>query len=473
MRNHAIVRLAGLALGVAAAWGAGAPGPLRAQAVRLHGTTTVEYAQLRPIVYDSAADSGAGAYRALPVTYAAPFTQDLEISAWGLGVTGLRAYGLLRGRAALGSGLIWPRSDQHFDALYAYLELDRDSYLFRAGRQQRASGLGWYAFDGLTAAWRPLPALRIEGYGGRGLARASLDAPNAEAITSLDPLRPDRGTILLGASAWAAPTARSTFSAIYQREILNDRSGLISERAAFDARVGMGARLVVTGSADADIARRQWGKASLGVTFLATRSTSVQVEAFQYRPALDLSTIWGAFMPESHYGYSATANVAATPDVSLSGGFTYRRWQPLSSGSPFLVNVGDDQKELNLGAHLTHGAYTVDGAYHLQLGFGGDQSGGNLAVACAPADGWRAGLTATAFQQDGQFRVEGSTVYGIGAELRSPLGRGVGIRADVTRYFQRKLTGTTGLDWNQTRASVSLEWTMGASADRVAGGGYQ
>jgi hypothetical protein len=451
----------------------GAIRPLGAQSVRLHGTSTAQYVQLRPIQYDSTANSGAGAFLSLPETYAAPFTQDLEVSVWGLGVTGLRAYGLFRGRGALGSGLVWPRSNDHFDALYAYLELDRTSYLVRAGRQQKASGLGWYAFDGLDASWRPVPALRIEGYGGRGLARASLDAPNSSAITSLDPLRPDHGTILMGASVWAAPTARSTFSALYQRELLADRSGLVSERAAFDARIGLASWLYVTGSADADVARKQWGKASVSATWLASRKTALTLEAFQYRPALDLSTIWGAFMPESHHGYAATATVTASPALTLSGGLTSRRWQPLSSGSPFLVDVRDAQTELNLGAAWRCGRYTLDGGYHLQTGFGGKQSGGDLSAAYAPEGGWRAALRATAFQQDGEFRVSGGTVYGLGAELRSPLGRDIAVSADVTRYLQRQPTGTTGVDWNQTRASITLEWTMGASADHVSGGGYQ
>ncbi len=61
----------------------------------------------------------------------------------------------MRGRAALGSELVWPRYDDHFDALYAFLELERRYYRVRAGRQQRASGLGFYAFDGLTATARP------------------------------------------------------------------------------------------------------------------------------------------------------------------------------------------------------------------------------------------------------------------------------------------------------------------------------
>jgi hypothetical protein len=464
-------RTVALVLGAAACEAAVAAGALDAQSVRLHGTSTVQYAQLRPIQYDSTADSGAGAYRSLPLAYAAPFTQDLELSAWGLGVTGLRVYGLFRARAALGSGLVWPRSSDHFDALYAYVELDRPAYLLRAGRQQRASGLGWYAFDGLTADWLPVPAVRLEAYGGRGLARASLDAPNSSAITSLDPLRPDQGSILLGASLRAAPTARSTLSATYQRELLSDRSGLISERAAFDGRLAVSPRLILSGSADADVARKEWGKASLSANVLVSRTWSLALEVFQYRPALDLTTIWGAFMPESHHGYSATAYVAASDDISLSGSFTYRRWQPLSSGSPFLVGVGDSQKEVGLGARVRHGVYAFDADYHLQLGFGGKQSGGDVGAAYAPEDGWRAGLRATAFQQDGQFRVSGGTVYGIGAEIRSPVARGLACRADVTRYFQRRLTGQDNLDWNQTRASVTLEWTMGADADHA--GGYR
>jgi hypothetical protein len=454
-----------------AALGSLAPLPARAQSLRLHGTTTTQYVQLRPITYDSSADSGAGAFVSLPVGYAAPFTQDLELSAWGLGLTGLRAYVLVRGRAALGSDLIWPQSDTHFETLYAYLELQRPTYLLRGGRQQRASGLGWYAFDGLTADWTPLTALRIEGYGGRGLARASLESYNASAITSLDPLRPDQGTVLVGASVWAAPTSRSTLSALYQREVLSDGSGLVSEQAAFDGRLGLGSHLILSGSANADLARRQWGKASASAMILLPLGSSLEIEAFQYRPTLELTTIWGAFTPQSHYGYSATATLPAARDLSLSGAYTYRRWQPLGAGSPFLVGVGDVQHEATLGAHARRGVYTLDASYHLELGYGGDQSGGDLDVAFAPSDGWRLGLLGTAFQQTDMFRVADGTVYGLGASVRTPIGRRLGLSAEATRYFHRQLTGSTGIDWNQTRASVTLDWTLGADADRT--GGYR
>jgi len=451
-----------------------AAGPLAAQSVRLHGTTTTQYVQLRPIQYDpTVIDTigtvvDTGAYVSLPVAEAAPFTQDLEVSAWGLGVSGLRAYALLRGRAALGSDLVWPESDTHFEALYAYLELERPRYLLRLGRQQRASGLGFYGFDGLTAAWRPLAALRIEGYGGRGLARASMESFNSSAIASLDPLRPDLGTILLGASVWAAPSPRSTFTATYQRELLSDRSGLVSELAAFDGRVGVGSHLILSGSANADVARRQWGKASISAMYLVSPALSVQVEAFQYRPTLDLSSIWGVFTPEAHAGYSASANVTVSRDLSFNGGFTYRHWQPLSSGSPFLADVGNYQRELTLGSRARLGSYTLDGSYHLEIGFGGDESAGDLSAAYAPAGSWSAGVRTTAFQQTDMFRVASGTVYGLGGTFRTPLGRRLELSADLMRYLHRRLGTSTGVDWNQTRLSVTFDWTMGADADRVA-----
>ena len=464
MKRATRVLAAALAALAAAALG---PATLRAQAFRLHWTTTAQYVELRPIAYDS----GTGAYEALPVAYAAPLTQDAEVSAWGLGVDGLRAYALLRGRAALGSELVWPRYGDHFDVLAAYLELQRQTWRLRLGRQQRSSALGWYAFDGLTAGWQPVPALRVEGYGGRGLQRATLQPYDSPALLALDPLRPDQGTILLGAVVSAVPFPRASFSAIYQREVLADQSGLVSERAAVDGRIGIGSFLTLSGSADADLAERWIGKASASAAVRIGGGTFVSLEAFRYRPTLDLTTIWGAFVPESNNGYSASLQVAAATDLSFSGAFTYRKWQPLSAGSPFLVDVPDDQKELTVGAHARRGPIALEGSYHLELGFGGDQSGGDLSVAWAPQDGWRAGLSGTAFQQTDMVRVTGGTVFGIGFQVRTPLGRRLGLSADVNRYFQRKLHGTTGVDWNQTRASLTFDWTMGADADRSAGGG--
>ena len=158
--------------------------------------------------------------------------------------------------------------------------------------------------------------------------------------------------------------------------------------------------------------------------------------------------------------------------MDINGVFP-ERFHIVLTNPPFGQNVGDDQKVLTVGARARRGTLVLDGSYHLQLGFGGDQSGGDLNVAWAPDDGWRAGVNATAFQQTDMVRVTGGTVYGVGAEVRTPLGRRFGVSADVMRYLQRRLKGATGLDWNQTRASLTFDWTFGADADRSAAGGYR
>ncbi|MFI5052582.1 MAG: hypothetical protein ACHQBP_06610 [Acidimicrobiales bacterium] len=436
-------------------------GPLAAQDMRVRTITTMQYAELRPIHYDSAS----GSYVADPVANAVPLTEDAEISLWGLGVEGLRAYALLRGRGALGSDLVWPRSDDHFDAMVAFLEFERPTYRLRAGRQQRASGLGVYSFDGLTATYRPLPTVRIEGYGGRGLARGFLEPTNSPELTSLDPLIPDQSTILLGTSVWAAPTPGSSFTAIYQRELLADRSGLLSERAAFDGRVTLG-HVALSGSADADIAAHEWGKADLSALWRIDRKSFAQVEVFRYRPLLDLTTIWGVFAPEANNGVSVSGNYAPTSQLSFSSSFTYRHYEPVTAAAPF-ITLQNDAEQLMVGTRWLSGRLTAQGDYELQTGYGGGQSGGDISLSYALPEGWGGGVQATAFQNAGAFRVTDGTAYGLGANARGPIGSRMFLRGEVMRYLHRKMSGQTGVDWNQTRASLSLEITLGASADHI------
>ena len=118
---------------VSAALAIGCVTPVRAQLVRVHTTTTVGFVQLRPMHLDSAGHQ----FVADPAQSAAPLTEDVEVSAWDLGVQGLRFYGLARGRAALGSELVWPRSEDHFDALAAYFELQRSDWRFRSSTKER------------------------------------------------------------------------------------------------------------------------------------------------------------------------------------------------------------------------------------------------------------------------------------------------------------------------------------------------
>jgi hypothetical protein len=456
--TRAAPALAVLALAAAA--------PLAAQSVRIHSTTTARYVQLRPVLYDAAA----GAYVPQAVEAATPVTQDLEVNAWGVGVSGLRFYGLLRLRGSLGSDLVWPRYGDHFDALAAYAEYEHANYRLRLGRQQKASMLGWYGYDGLSASIRPIPRVRVEAYGGLGLARGYLEPVNSGALSALDPFTPEKGTYLFGASVTAAPTPTSRFSAIYQREILTDKSGLVSERVALDGTMSLTSFLEVTGTSEFDLATNEWGKARGSAIVHLGRWANLEGEAFRYVPTIDLTTIWGVFGPESHWGYTGRIHFMPGRGFRVWGGYTERRYEAETGYTPFGYDLPDRSQEVSAGAHLGAGTVALDGTYRLQREFGGEQSGGDAHFSFAPAAGWRAGLKGTAFQRDGEFRVADGTVYGAGIEARGRLLGRFDVRADVMRFYQRKQerrpSTLTGLDWNQTRASLTVDWTFGTNPDR-------
>jgi len=442
-----------------------AAAPLAAQSVRVRSTTTARYVQLRPILYDP--DSAR--YEPQNVQAATPVTQDFEVNGWGFGMNGLRAYGLLRLRGSLGSDLVWPRYGDHFDALAFYLEYEHANYKLRLGRQQKASSLGWYGFDGLDAAWRPFSRVRFEGYAGRGLARGYLAPYGSRALSALDELRPAVGTFLLGATMTAS-TATSAVTAIYQREILRDRSGIVSERVALDGNLDLGA-LALSGTSQFDLGTNDWGKARGAATLQLGPVLSVRGEIFRYVPTIDLTTIWGIFGPESHRGYAGTVQLTPWRDAAFHGSYTERKYQAAAAGSLFGTDLPDREREIAAGGRIGVGGVQVSGTYRLQLDYGGRQEGGDAALTI-PAAGWRVGVNGTAFQRDGEFRVSNGTVYGAGIEARGRLRDRFDVRADAMRFMQRKqerVPASMGLDWNQTRATLSVEWTFGTNPDRQGG----
>jgi len=444
-----------------------APRVLPAQSFRFRSITTGRYAQLRPLVYDSATNSFVSGER----TYAAPLTEDVEVNAWGLGVEGLRAYALVRFRSSMGgSGLIWPRYNDHFDALWGFLELDRIKYRVRVGRLERRSELGLYAFDGGLATLRPRRNLRFEVYGGRGLARGFLEPYNSSAISSLDPVIPNTGSLLFGASGWVASGSGTWLSALYQREITSDRSGFISERVALNGEVAAGSHLVFAGYADADLAMGQWGKARLSAMLRLPHSSRVEVAAYRYQPILPLNTIWGVFSPQSHRGFSLTADYAATHRLTLSASYDLRKYDPASETTPHMPNLDDKSETITAAARWIQGDLQLSGQYHHLAGYGGGQSGGSGEVAYDRGGQVHLGVFGTGFQQAEEFRVAYGSVIGTGFNGRAQIGQAFALRGQVAKYWHTKTAGTSGPDWSQLRAMLGVEIVFGANADRLPGG---
>ena len=90
-------------------------------------------------------------YRSGPNESVVPLLQDVELNVW-TGVTGLRAYAHVRARSAQGDKKLWPRSEESFEALSAYVEYTRSFYRIQAGRMWQTTSLGFYNYDGGSLA---------------------------------------------------------------------------------------------------------------------------------------------------------------------------------------------------------------------------------------------------------------------------------------------------------------------------------
>ena len=187
-------------------------------------------------------------------------------------------------------------SSDLFDAMLAYAQYVRGAWRGRAGRQDIRSGLGISSFDGVSTS-HDRGRFRFEAYGGRSLARG-LREPSNEAARALDDFFVDQGVRLFGGAA-TVRTRRFTLTGRYHRELLADRSGLESERAALDL-TAIVPRVRLTGSVDYDFSFQQVGKAHVtAMTPLGDGGWIVEVTGRRYVPYFELSTIWGFFEPVS------------------------------------------------------------------------------------------------------------------------------------------------------------------------------
>ena len=474
-------------------------GHLGAQSVRGWARSTVRYVQMRPldrdtIDIDEAREIADGfyvyegtpvtctpglhciLYRMQPVDHVVHGTQDLRLTAWGLGVQGLSATVLLRGRTDLAGDFTWPRSDDPFDAFLAYGELARSGFRIRLGRQEMRSGLGTSAFDGASARWAPLERLRVEAYGGRSLARG-LREPRHEVLQGLQKFVPDQEAYLAGGAVEADLFRGTAVVLRYQREIWADRSGLISERASLDARSVALSPVRLDASADYDFAFGRVGKAHLTAR-LPIRPLRMGLEATlrRYVPYFELHTIWGFFDPVAYHEARLRANWSPSSAFALwlAGG---RRVYGDTHTTTFLTSLAPlegDAWRVSAGATWRPvPAWAVDGRYQLEWANGAFLSSGDVSVRWEPHPRVRLSATGTALQQFEEYRLgEGTTVGGGGSasvRLTSRLHLDGGV--SVYRRLTEDRLYEVGEDWSQTRGWTSLRVDLGRDPGMEGGDG--
>ncbi|MDX1492574.1 MAG: hypothetical protein R3253_00765 [Longimicrobiales bacterium] len=384
-------------------------------------------------------------------------TQDVSLTAWGFGLTGLSATIYARARTGFGSEAVWPGSGDRFDAMLAYAQLVRSGWTVRAGRQEVRSGLGFSSFDGGSIAWRS-SKLRLQGYGGRSLARGLRDPAN-DALRGLEDFLPDQGIYLWGGAA-AMRLATASGALRYQREILADRSGLASERASLDLSTALpGVRL--EGSLDWDFGRGQPGKGHVTALVPISAGTwTVSGSLRRYVPYFSLSTIWGFFEPVAYH--EAEARVAWSPSREVGAWLTGgRRSYGDTRTVTVLRSLEDTGWRGEVGAAWSlRPSWRIDGRYELEWVPGGFLSSAETTVAWMPEARYSLAVTGMSLQQIEQFRLGDGRAHGVGLSGQMQLGQRMNLSGGGS-VLRHTMDGGDG-PWNQSRAWTSLRVRVGS-----------
>ena len=406
-------------------------------------------------------------YLALAEDRSTMLTQDFGGTVWGFGVQGLSATTLVRARARFGGQLVWPRSDDEFDAILAYGQLDRGPVRVRLGRQEVRSGLGFPAFDGLSGAYR-FDAYRVEVYGGRSLARG-LREPARDALSGLEDFFVDQGVLLIGVGATARGFS-STATARYHREITRDWSNLVSDRASLDLSTVL-PRVRVTGSLDYDFSFSRFGKAEFNASApVRDGRWLLEVGGRRYVPYFDLSTIWGFFEPVSYSevrvraGWSSSAQLG----VWVSGG---RRWYGDTATPIVLSPLSDSGWRADAGAHwrLAPG-WSLTADYQLEWGPGGFLNSIDAAARYEVLQGFGASLALTSFQQIEEYRLGDGRAFGASATVDYEVSSRASVLGGLSLLRHQDGGNVFTSPWNQSRAWTSLRIELGEDPGLRAGG---
>jgi hypothetical protein len=462
-----------------------APLPLRAQSIRATGISTMQYVRIRPVIEDSVAIgevTGDGLLRTAPggelvrcsdgdtwcrflrssgQVAITPLVQDISLSAWGLG-RGIRLFARLRFRGSLGGNEeLWPRADDPFDALVAYLEWERGRLRLRGGRQYLTSGLGYYNYDGVSARYRPRADLALEAFAGSSLVRGLNEPLTSDALAAIEPFAPDDRGLLFGGRATYRPSARLALSGLYQRELRSDRLALYSERAALDGTFRTGP-LSLAGSLEANLPGRVINDARLRADLRIRPDFGAGLRARWYEPYFELWTIWGAFSPVGfgEAGGSVWWRPAGRPfEVTLDA--AHRRYSDTGASDVFGLYESSGWNLSATGSVRGRQNWLVQASYHLDLGFGAARSEANVRVQRDLGDGNHLGVSGLAFERLYEFRVSEGTVFGLGIDGAWKLSARNRLGGSLSAYRHRVPEGVPSMNWGQTRGSIYVEWTLG------------
>ena len=489
-RTGLAMRAARLGTALVALGGALVPCAGAAQALRIQGVTSVQGVDLRPLVEDSvpiAQATGTGPYRTLADgrlvrcidgeafcrfrrsgerVLATPLVQDLRAAAWGFG-EGVSLHAHVRARSALGGeDFLWPRAGDEFDAIEAYVQLERERLRLRLGRQWASSGLGLYNYDGAALTVRRGYA-QVEAFGGVSLVAGLNESHVGTVLGEIDDLPPDERGYLLGLRTAARLGGRGAIGVAYQRVIRADRDGLYSERFAGDASArALGATW--DASYVYDLVAGTANEARLRAVRSFAQRVTASLAVRRHRPFFESWTIWGAFSPVAFDEVRATVAWRGTEDrltANARGG--WRQYNETDAGLESIPlrtdgwRAGAGAEWMPVPAWLWYADYDVD------IGFGASRSDGTMGARWTPSERVFFGAAFSLLENIYEFKVGKGRVLGVRLEGGMRLSRDVRAAVDGGWYEHRLTSSAPTTDWSQRRFSARLEWTVGRDPGAV------
>lgn len=389
-----------------------------------------------------------------------PVLQDLELNVW-TGIPGLRAYAHVRARQPLGDGEIWPRSDERFEALSAFVEYDRSFYRVQAGRMWQTSGLGFNNYDGASVAIQLPTRLDLQMFGGVSLVRGLNQSHRSDLISAVEPLGPEEDAYLGGIHARWRPTSALAASLTYQREQMVHTEDLYSERLAASARV-LVRRATVDMEFKYNLASGETNLARLALSAPLVSGFRGSVEVRTYLPFFELWTIWGAFSP---VGYDEARGrldwLSPSGRLSAHAYGSHRRYGNTDAEAPEDYGITNEGWRMGLGGRVAlRPDLFLAGEYRYDEGYGASRNGGDISVRRSFGRDAYLALTGTSFETFSEFRVGSGRVTGGGIQGATPLGPAK-LQAGAMLYKHEPQERPNLLNLNQMRLHLNLEIPIG------------